>query len=63
MIMAPIVATVTIAPAMSTPAAMAAKDGQNLKPSKKATAQPVQAPVKGKGMATKMANAVSPKFS
>ena len=61
--MAPIVAAVTIAPAMSTPAAMAAKDGQNLKPNKKATTQPVQAPVKGMGIATKMASATSPKFS
>ena len=43
---------------MRTPAVIAAKAGQKRKPSRKATAQPVQAPVMGNGMATKIANAV-----
>ena len=59
----PITVAVTITPAMRTPAVIAAKAGQKRKPSKKATAQPVQAPVMGSGMATKIANAVSSKVS
>lgn len=59
----PTTAAVTMTPASKTPDAMATKAGQKRNPSKKATAQPVQAPVMGRGMATKIAKAVSPKFS
>ena len=59
----PTTVAVTMTPARRTPAAMAANAGQKRKPSRKAIAQPVQAPVMGSGMATKMARAVNPKFS
>lgn len=59
----PITVAVTIAPAMRIPAETAAKAGQKRKPSRKAMAQPVQAPVIGNGMATNMTSAVKPKFS
>jgi len=42
---------------------MAAKAGQKRKPTRKAMAQPVQAPVMGRGMATNTAKAVRPKLS
>ena len=55
-----IVRVVTIAPAISTPAAMARKARQKGNPSRKARIAPVQAPVKGRGIATKI---VSPRVS
>ena len=51
---------VTIAPAMTTPITMDRKAYRNLKPSRKAAIDPVQAPVIGRGMAT---NNVKPIFS
>ena len=43
--------------------ATAAKAGRNRKPRRKAMAQPVQAPVMGRGMATNRVRAINPKFS
>lgn len=49
--------------AIKTPVATAPKAGRNLKPRRKAMAQPVQAPVNGKGTATNNVNAINPKLS
>ena len=54
---------VTTTPAMITPASMARKAFLNLNPKIKAAAQPVQAPVAGNGMPTKMASPMEPYFS
>lgn len=59
----PITVAVTMLAAINTPAATAAKAGRNLKPRRKAMAQPVQAPVMGRGKATKKVRAINPKFS
>ncbi len=59
----PITVVVTIIPAINTPEVMAMKAFLNFMPNRKAIAQPVQAPVMGSGMATKIANAIMPKFS
>ncbi len=46
--------TVTMTPAMSTPIEMERKEGQKLNLERTAIIEPVQAPVIGRGMQTKM---------
>ena len=58
----PITVAVTMPAATRIPVAMAAKAGRNRKPRRKAIAHPLQAPVMGRGMATKMVT-ISPKLS
>ena len=56
----PVQSRVTMIPAMTTPAAIAGKAWRMRMPSRKARAAPVQAPVIGRGMATKMARPMGP---
>ncbi|OPY51462.1 MAG: hypothetical protein A4E51_01519 [Methanosaeta sp. PtaU1.Bin055] len=58
----PITEAVTTTPATTTPAAMAEKASLNLRPKMKAMAEPVHAPVTGRGTATKRVRARRPYF-
>jgi len=57
------VATVTITPAIKTPIEIATNERIKPKSNKKATTLPVQAPVMGKGIATKRSNPKSSSLS
>ena len=59
-VIAPTTDAVTMTPAMQTPAAMAGKACLNLRPKMKAMAEPVQAPVTGRGTATNNVRARRP---
>lgn len=60
---APVVSSVTTVPEIRMPAVMAGREYRRRMPKTNAAAQPVQAPVTGRGIATKGINAIAPYFS